>query len=234
MGFQYKIKIICALYLFSLHLFSPAGAQELEVVKKYKTYLQQVRKDSLHRMKELKSTDSGFVYELAYAGTNNFTGKKLYEQGELTYLREAPAMALKKVLAELKQQGLGLKIFDAYRPYHVTQKMWELIRDERYVANPSKGSGHNRGLSVDLTLINLKTGKEVDMGTGFDHFTDTAHHSFTALPAEVLKNRKLLKQVMEKAGFRAITTEWWHYSWPNDRNYPVLDIGFKQFRKERG
>ena len=72
------------------------------------------------------------------------------------------------------------------------------------------------------------------MGTGFDHFTDTAHHSFTGLPAEVLKNRKLLKQAMEKAGFRAITSEWWHYNWPNDRNYRVLDIGFRKFRKERG
>ena len=134
----------------------------------------------------------------------------------------------------MKKQGLGLKIFDAYRPFHVTQKMWELIKDERYVADPSKGSGHNRGLSVDLTLVDLKTGKELNMGTGFDHFTDTAHHNFTALPAEVLKNRKLLKELMEKQGFRALSTEWWHYSWPNDRNYPLLDIRFREFRKSNG
>ena len=107
--------------------------------------------------------------------------------------------------------------------------MWELIGDERYVANPAKGSGHNRGLAVDLTLI--KDGKEVNMGTGFDHFTDTAHHSFKALPADVIKHRQLLRSTMEKHGFRALETEWWHYSWPNEKNYQVLDLSFRKLRK---
>src|SRR5437867_1601617 len=83
---------------------------------------------------------------------------------------------------ELNEKGLGLKIFDAYRPYSVTVKFWELIKDERYVANPSKGSGHNRGIAVDLTIIHLKTNEELNMGTGFDNFTDTAHQAFVNLP----------------------------------------------------
>lgn len=231
---MYKIKIICALYLSGLTLICQAQVSRPEVVKKFRVYQQQVKKDPLHAMVELKNLDSSLVYELAYAGPKNFTGHQLYEQGKHTYLRQAPAQALKQVQQILKEQGLGLKIFDAYRPYHVTRKMWDLVKDERYVADPSKGSGHNRGLSVDLTLVDLETGKELDMGTGFDHFTDTAHHSFTGLSAEVLKNRKLLKELMEKQGFRSLSTEWWHYSWPNDRNYPLLDIRFREFRKLNG
>jgi len=110
-------------------------------------------------------------------------------------------------------------------------KMWDLIGDERYVANPSKGSGHNRGLAIDLTLINLSNDNELDMGTGFDNFTDTAHHVFRNLPSTVLQNRTLLKETMEKYGFRSFETEWWHYSWPNDRNYEVLDLDFKKLEK---
>jgi D-alanyl-D-alanine dipeptidase len=111
--------------------------------------------------------------------------------------------------------------------------MWEIIGDERYVANPAKGSGHNRGLAVDVTLISTKTGEEINMGTGFDNFTDTAHHTFKDLPVDVLKNRKLLKTTMERWGFRALETEWWHYSFPNDRNYEVLNLSFKELKKYR-
>ncbi|HEY0066958.1 MAG TPA: M15 family metallopeptidase [Flavisolibacter sp.] len=181
-------------------------------------------------MTELHSLMPGIVYDLRYSTTNNFTGKKLYNQDDHTFLRRPVAEALKKVLEELKQLGYGLKVFDAYRPYRATKKMWELIKDERYVANPAKGSGHNRGISVDLTLISLGTGHEVDMGTGFDNFTDTAHHAFTHLPDSILRHRKLLRQTMEKHGFRALETEWWHYSWPNTKGYEVMDLDFRKLK----
>jgi D-alanyl-D-alanine dipeptidase len=162
-----------------------------------KTFLSTIEKDSLKQMVELKTLIPNINYDLRYASTNNFTGKRLYVKTlKYTYLRWSAAVALSKVQADLNQQGLGLKIFDAYRPYGVTVKFWEMIKDERYVANPSKGSGHNRGLAVDLTIIDLKTGKELDMGTGYDDFTDTAHHVFTQLPANILENRKLLKETM--------------------------------------
>jgi zinc D-Ala-D-Ala dipeptidase len=131
----------------------------------------------------------------------------------------------------LNARGYGLKVFDAYRPYGVTIQFWELIKDERYVANPVRGSGHNRGLAVDCTIIDLKTHRELDMGTGFDNFSDTAHHSFTALPPVVLEHRKLLQDVMEKHGFNKLETEWWHFFWNNDRGYEVLDIPFSELGK---
>jgi len=128
--------------------------------------------------------------------------------------------------------GYGLKIYDAYRPYSVTKKFWDLVHDERYVANPAKGSGHNRGIAADLTIIDLKTKKELKMPTGFDNFTDSAHHDFVNLPGDILKNRKLLKETMEKYGFLEFATEWWHYSLPEPEKYDVLDLSFGELKKD--
>lgn len=216
---------LCLLAM-AVPFIAKAQSQNITVVKKTEIYSQQIIHDPANQMLELKQLIPGIVYDLRYSGKNNFTRTKLYPSGELTFMRLQPAKALQRVQQELNKKGLGLKIFDAYRPYSITKQMWDLIKDERYVANPANGSGHNRGLSIDLTLIDLKTGKELDMGTDFDNFTDTAHHTFNNLPGRVLVNRILLKKSMEKYGFRSLTTEWWHYSWPNDRDYQVLDIDF--------
>jgi D-alanyl-D-alanine dipeptidase len=221
-----RIVVTTFLVLLTTDLWS----QNITVVKKRKIYRQQVINDSNHRMVELKSKIPAVIYDLQYATTRNFTGRKLYNQSAATYLRLPVAKALDSVHSELMKAGYGLKIFDAYRPYRVTKKMWELIRDERYVANPAKGSGHNRGLSVDLTLIDLTNGEELNMGTGFDDFSEKAHHDFRDLTPSVLLNRRRLKEVMERFGFKALSTEWWHYSWPNDRKYDVLDLEFKELR----
>ncbi|MER3463654.1 MAG: peptidase M15, partial [Chitinophagaceae bacterium] len=182
-------------------------------------------------MIEVRTAIPGVEYDLRYATRSNFTGEKLYKSGKYTFLRSAVIEALMSVQEELRQKKLTLKIFDAYRPYTVTKKMWGLIHDERYVADPSKGSGHNRGIAVDLTIADASTGKELNMGTDFDNFTDTAHQTFKYLPATVLENRMLLKNLMEQYGFKALETEWWHYSWPNNHNYEVLDIDFKKLKK---
>lgn len=213
-----------------MQLYTFAFAQP-KLVNKSKIYWQEVQADSMQKMMEIKAIVPNIVYDLRYATKNNFTHQKLYQSGKQTFLRLPVTEALRKVQTDLNRQGYGLKIFDAYRPYSVTRKMWDLVHDERYVANPSNGSGHNRGIAVDLTLISLKDGNELNMGTGFDNFTDTAHHSFQNLPTDVLSNRKLLKEIMEQYGFKALETEWWHYSWPNDRNYGVLDIDFKKLGK---
>jgi D-alanyl-D-alanine dipeptidase len=203
------------------------------VTKKLQKYYKQVKDDSTKRMVELKSMISGLLYDLRYASTENFMKRLMYpENTSQTFLRLPAALALQKVQQELKETELGLKIFDAYRPYSVTEKFWELVRDERYVANPARGSGHNRGIAVDLTIVSLKTGKELDMGTGFDNFTDTAHHNFTSLSAEILQNRKLLRSLMEKHGFKALETEWWHYSLPEWSKFELLDISFVQLGRE--
>ena len=207
----------------------PSMAQSLTVIKKKTIYRQQIKKDSLQKLVNLSHWIPTIVIDLRYATKENFTREQLYPKVSQTYARLAVVKALQSAADELAGLGYRLKVWDAYRPYSVTKKMWDLIGDERYVANPAKGSGHNRGLAIDLTL--LKDGKEVAMGTEYDHFSDTAHHSFTQLSPEILSNRQLLRTTMEKHGFRALETEWWHYSWPNDRAYEVLDLSFKDLRK---
>jgi len=226
-----KIWIFFALIAIITPSYHRIKAQNLVIVKEKKSYWKAIREDSLQRMVELKTVIINLKYDLRYATADNFMHRKLYPQKTRTYLRYAAAMAIRAVQEELNKKGLALKIFDAYRPYSITKKMWELIHDERYVANPSKGSGHNRGLAVDLTIIDLKTGEELDMGTGFDNFTDTAHQHFQQLPEPVLKNRQLLRETMTRYGFSVLETEWWHYAWPNNRNYEVLDFSFKQLTK---
>jgi D-alanyl-D-alanine dipeptidase len=206
-------------------------AAELVVVRKFKIYKELVAKDSSKKMIELKTIMPKLVYDLRYATVNNFLHQHLYKKGDETYLRLPVVLALAKAEQELNEKGFGLKIWDAYRPYSVTVKMWEPIKDDRYVADPKFGSGHNRGTAVDLTIINLKDGKELDMGTGFDNFSDTAHQTFTNLPEEILQNRFLLKSTMEKYGFVAVATEWWHFYWKNANDFELMDIDFKKFRK---
>ena len=204
------------------------------VMKDYAAYAASVKADSNKQMIELKSLMPNLIYDLRYAGNYNFMRRPMYPvKTKTTFLRLPAARALAQVQQELNQKGVGLKIYDAYRPYSVTEKFWELVMDEKYVADPKKGSGHNRGLSVDLTIIYLPTGKEIQMPTYFDNFSDTAHHSFMNLPFDALQNRKMLKDVMEKYGFKLFDTEWWHYSWPDDRKYEVMDLEFKELlRKE--
>lgn len=207
--------------------------QELKVLNNLKEYRQTVKKDANNQMVLLRYVLPTAVMDIRYATHNNFTGEILYDQSFDVFLRKPVADSLAKVQLVLNKHGFGLKIFDAYRPYDVTVKMWDLIRDERYVANPAKGSGHNRGISVDLTIIDLATGKELDMGTGYDHFSDTAHHSFKHLPPHVLKNRELLKSTMEKHGFKPLETEWWHYHlvWP--KTFDVLNLQPSQLKKNK-
>lgn len=203
------------------------------VTENYDDYKKQVKADPGKKMIELRKLIPNIIYDLRYASVNNFMKRKMYPAGtNITFLRTPAAKALMQAQDELNQKGLGLKIFDAYRPYSVTVKFWELVKDERYVANPSKGSGHNRGTTVDITIINLQTKKELNMGTDFDNFSDTAHHGFTALPEDVLQNRILLKTTMEKNGFKPYNDEWWHYSFSDGKQYEILDIDFKKLKKD--
>jgi len=195
-------------------------------------YLLIINADSCQKMISLKTLIPTVLLDLRYASAQNFMHRSMYPpQTNDTYLRLKPAKAIQKLQIQLQQKGLGLKIFDAYRPYSVTQKFWELVHDERYVANPVNGSGHNRGTTIDLTIINLANGKELDMGTGFDSFSDSAHHSFTSLSPQILANRLLLKQSMEQAGFKLLETEWWHYSWKDTATYDVLNLSFNDLKK---
>jgi D-alanyl-D-alanine dipeptidase len=187
--------------------------------------------DSMMRMLDLKKLIPGIQLDLKYCGKDNFMKQQLYPKKlSTTYLRSPAANALKKVQAALISKGLGLKIWDAYRPYSATVKMWEPVKDDRYAADPKFGSGHNRGIAVDLTIINISSGRELDMGTGFDHFSDTAHSDFKNLPQNVLDNRKLLRTLMEENGFKVLDTEWWHFYLPDAKKYALMDLSFKQLK----
>ena len=159
----------------------------------------------------LKDLSPDFVYELKYATPDNFLKQAVYDCGEC-YLRKSTAEALVKANEAFKQLGYRIKLFDCYRPLSVQKKMWKILPGTHYVANPAKGSKHNRGAAVDLTLVDAQ-GKELNMGTPFDFFGKEAHHTYTEHTKEVLENRKLLKEILDKYNFKSIYSEWWHYEY---------------------
>jgi zinc D-Ala-D-Ala dipeptidase len=234
---QYKIvqpyQIRCIYLAIFLLTFLSANCQDtalnqygLWVIKNVETLRKSTVNNNGKIMIDVKKALPSIQLDLRYGTKNNFTKAALYPSLRTTYLRKAAIDSLVVVQKQLKALGLGLKIFDAYRPYSITEKMWEPIKDSRYVADPKYGSGHNRGVSVDLTIINLSNKQELGMGTGFDNFSDTAHLTFMQLPEEVLQNRLLLKRIMEQHGFIALETEWWHYYLPNAKQFELLDIPF--------
>lgn len=158
----------------------------------------------------LADYSDGFAYDMRYATENNFLKAKVYDCAEC-YTRVKTAKALLAANAEFKKSKVKIKFYDCYRPNSVQYKMWEIVPNPQYVANPVKGSIHNKGGAVDITLETL-TGEELDMGTDFDFFGKRAYHDNFDLPKEILDNRTLLKETMEKHGFWSIRTEWWHYN----------------------
>ena len=170
----------------------------------------------------LADFSSDFVYDMRYATTNNFLKAKVYDCPEC-YTRVKTAKALIAANAEFMDKGYKIKFFDCYRPNFVQFKMWKLVPNPQYVANPVKGSIHNKGGAVDITLVDFD-GNELVMGTDFDFFGKKAHHDHLDLPQEVLENRSLLKRTMEKHGFWGIRTEWWHYNLSGGSNDKVADF----------
>ncbi|HTX18750.1 MAG TPA: D-alanyl-D-alanine dipeptidase [Bacteroidota bacterium] len=179
-------------------------------------------KNSPNELVDVRDVDSTIVLDLRYATANNFTHHVLYPVARCM-LRRIVAESLSAAQRELRPLGLGLKIFDAYRPLSVQKKLWAAVPDDRYVANPSKGSRHNRGAAVDLTLVDSH-GHELSMPTPFDDFTVRAHCDFTNLPEAELKNRALLERVMTNHGFLTMRTEWWHFDFQHWGRYGILDM----------
>lgn len=171
----------------------------------------------------LRSIDSTIVFDVKYATVNNFTGKVLYPTGNV-YIRKVVGDSLSAANKYLqKKYKLRLKIFDAYRPLSVQKVMWEIMPNEDYVANPQKGSRHNRGAAVDVTLID-ENGKELDMGTPYDDFSDKANSYYENLPSTVLINRSILRETLIKFGFIPLKSEWWHFDFKGWEKFSILDI----------
>ena len=227
-------KIIRLFAWLLLPFYSNAQTVKFIPVRTIEQLENSVQKDPEMDMVNLQKTVPDLIIDLRYASKNNFTSVRMYPANtDQTFLRKSPAMAMVAAAKELKTMNLGFKIWDAYRPYHVTEKFWELIHDERYVANPAKGSGHNRGIAVDLTLYDLRTGKEINMPTDFDDFSEAAHHEQALGDSEKTNNRELLRTIMEKHGFIKFETEWWHYYWPGSDRFDVLDIPFEKLKKRK-
>ena len=178
----------------------------------------------------LNSYSQDFVYDMKYASEDNFLKSKVYDCAEC-YLRYKTVKKLIDANQKFMAFGYKIKLYDCYRPLDIQKKMWKIVSNPIYVADPSKGSIHNRGGAVDITLVD-KNGLELEMGTTFDYFGKEASHDYNDLPEKVLQNRKLLKEIMESCSFKAFQSEWWHYHWPNDRGYEVLDLPFQKLKNQ--
>lgn len=157
----------------------------------------------------IRDYSADFAFDMKYATADNFLKVKVYDCAEC-YLRLKTVKALINANTAFLKLGYRIQLFDCYRPLSVQKKMWSIVSDPNYVADPTKGSIHNRGGAVDITLID-NAGNILDMGTPFDYFGKKASHGFEALPDQIITNRQLLKKVMIENGFKPLLSEWWHY-----------------------
>lgn len=178
---------------------------------------------------EVVRLDSTIRLDIRYATAHNFMGRPMYSQAR-AFLQRPAAEALVRVHRSLRAKGYGLLVFDGYRPWAVTKMFWDETPPEKrsFVANPKKGSKHNRGAAVDLSLYDLATGREVEMPSPYDDFTSKASSSYEGGTVAQRKMRALLRGAMEAEGFRVEPGEWWHFDHRSWRAYPILDIPFEK------
>jgi len=178
---------------------------------------------------ELIKLDRTIKLDIRYATEENFVGRQVYPEAR-AFLQVPAARAVVRVHQELGRQGLGLVIFDGYRPWSITKLFWEVTSEEqrKFVADPERGSKHNRGCAVDLSIFDLNTGLELEMPSGYDEFTERAAPDYTGGTALQTANRELLRRMMEAEGFTVNPREWWHFDFKNWEDYPILDISFSQ------
>jgi zinc D-Ala-D-Ala dipeptidase len=193
----------------------------------YDSYIKSVETNPENQLIDLEKYIPNIQLDIRYATTNNFTGERIYNQPK-AYARKSVAEALKKAQAEFNAKGYGIKVFDGYRPYAATVKFYEVYKDTTYVASPYRGSRHNRGCAIDMTLIDLKTGKELPMPTEYDSFRKEAWPTTLVKDEHIRKNRDLLITVMEKYGFKVNSSEWWHFDYKGWQRFDVLDIPFEE------
>jgi len=169
---------------------------------------------------ELQRFDPRIKLDLRYATSNNFLGRAVYDEARC-FVRLTVARQLKGVQDQLEERGVGLVVFDGYRPVAVQRAMWRIMPDPDYVADPAKGSRHNRGAAVDVALVDQE-GKPLPMPTEFDDFTPAAHRDAIVKDPAAGANRDLLTRVMQANGFVGLRTEWWHFDIENWRDYPII------------
>lgn len=182
---------------------------------------------------ELIKLDPTIKLDIRYATSNNFVGKPVYKQAR-AFLQRPAAEALVRINQGLHKKGYGLLVFDGYRPWAVTKIFWDITPPDKkqFVANPSQGSRHNRGCAVDLSLYDLKTGKEIEMPGAYDEMTERSYPNYKGGTEQQRKMRDLLRAAMEADGFKVFDVEWWHFDYKDWREYPILNISFDQIGQQ--
>lgn len=183
---------------------------------------------------ELVKLDRTIKLDIRYATSNNFLGRPVYKEAR-AFLQRPAAEALVRANKALRRKGYGLIIHDGYRPWSVTKTFWDATPADKkiFVADPSQGSRHNRGCAVDLSLFDLKTGKEVVMTSGYDEMTERSHINYAGGSDEQRRLRDLLRAAMEAEGFAVYEPEWWHYDYKDWKEYPILNIRFSEIGKAK-
>jgi D-alanyl-D-alanine dipeptidase len=199
----------------------------LRVINSYEDYRASYTKNPDNQLVEIKKVIPNITLDIRYATRNNFMNQVMYKEAR-AFARKPVVAQLKRAQLALNKKGYGLKIFDGYRPYAITKTFYKKAKNKNFVANPKKGSKHNRGCAIDLTLIDLKTGKEVQMPTPYDSFAPEASPSYSNLPSAVIKNRALLITTMQSYGFRVLSNEWWHFDFIGWKKYDLMDILFEK------
>ncbi|MDX8340479.1 M15 family metallopeptidase [Draconibacterium sp. IB214405] len=228
------IKILPVVLLAAL-LFSCAtnsktehrNPHNLPLVNSVGEYKTQVAGNPEMELIDLETAIENVVLDIRYATSDNFTKEVIYRSPK-AYARKPVADALKLVQDSLESLNMGLKVYDAYRPYAATLKFYEVYPDPDFVASPKTGSRHNRGCAVDVSLVNLNTKQELEMPTSFDDFSEKAHSDYMNLPDAAIQNRSILIGVMSHFGFSVISSEWWHFDYNGWQDFPLMDLSFEE------
>lgn len=178
---------------------------------------------------EVIKLDRTIKLDIRYASDNNFMGTPFYSQAR-AFLQRPAAQSLVAANRDLRKRGYGILIHDAYRPWYVTKMFWDATPDDKkkFVANPAEGSRHNRGCAADVSLYDLKTGKEVAMPSGYDEMSESAYPNYSGGTADERARRDLLRQVMEKQNFTVYEFEWWHFDYKDCASWPIANIPFEK------
>jgi zinc D-Ala-D-Ala dipeptidase len=180
---------------------------------------------------EIVKLDPTIKLDIRYATKNNFLGRSVYKQAR-AFLQRPAAEALVRINQALRSRGYGLIIHDGYRPWYVTKIFWDATPEDKrvFVADPAKGSRHNRGCAVDLSLFDLKTGREVKMPSEYDEMTERSHIDYACATLEAKQLRELLRAVMAAEGFAVYEPEWWHYDYKDWKDYPIMNVKFSEIK----
>ncbi|NOU48591.1 MAG: M15 family metallopeptidase [Bacteroidales bacterium] len=222
--FKLLFFLLAPVFAFSQSVTNPYNLPLTNSIEKYQS---EVSANPDNEFVDLSEVIPDIILDIRYATPNNFTHKVVYDLPK-AFARRPVAKALASVQKELRRHGMGIKIFDAYRPYQATLKFWNLVEDTQYVAAPWSGSRHNRGAAIDLTLVILKTKEEIKMPTDYDDFSEKASPNYVQLPEQLIANRAYLIKVMRKHGFTVFPSEWWHFDFKHWDEFSLVDISFEQ------